>query len=135
MKPRFMSAAGPTSALLAALVALTGCAIAPTDPADQADASAPLYCVGPDECNLYWRRAQVWVAQNSPMKIQLVNDTLLETFNPPAHSMDRAYRVIREPQAGREEIKVSTYCQNIYGCNRSTIGVIASFKRYVKAAN
>jgi hypothetical protein len=117
---------------LATAALLSACASAPTDPADQLDATTPLYCAGPEQCNLMWRRAQAWVAQNSEMKIQIANDVVLETFNPPEHSLSLGYRILREPQSSRDEIKIVSICRNIWGCNRSQIGVTASFKRYVR---
>ena len=45
-----------------------------------------------DQANDAWGRAQSWVAQYSPMKIQTATDFVLQTYNPP---MDGGYEITK----------------------------------------
>lgn len=118
-------------AVLAALV--TACAAPAPDAATTALANEPLYCNGAEQCGLYWRRAQVWLANNSSYRIQSATDTVITTHGPSSGSIERAYQVVRMPmEGGREQITISSGCANIYGCNTHTDAMAASFKRFVK---
>lgn len=119
---------------VAAIVVLLGaCAAPPPSPEETALANEPLYCAGPEQCSLYWRRAQVWLANNSPYRIQSATDTVITTHGPMSGSVSRAYQVVRMPlDGGREEITITSGCGNIYGCDTHADASAASFKRFVK---
>lgn len=120
-----------SAAATAALV--TACAAPAPDAATSALADEPLYCNGAEQCNLYWRRAQVWLANNSKYRIQSATDTVITTHGPSSGSIERAYQVVRMPMdAGREQITIASGCGNIYGCNTHQDSMAASFKRFVK---
>lgn len=118
-------------AATAALV--TACAAPAPDAATTALADEPLYCHGDEQCNLYWRRAQVWIANNSSYRIQSVTDTVITTHGPTSGSVERAYQIVRMPmENGQEQITIASGCGNIYGCNAHADSMAASFKRFVK---
>lgn len=123
----------------AAVVLLAACAApqgAGVDPAVAAAATEPLFCRGADQCQRYWRRAQLWVAKNSRWKIQTATDVLIETYGSPRSSTDRAYQVLREPgPGGVERIVIRSGCGNMFGCSTNELEVAAQFKTYVRAAD
>lgn len=121
---------------VAILAMLSGCAMMKPPQAsaeDIAKASEPLICSGPDQCSIYWKRAQLWVAQNGGMKIQIATDAIIETYNPPNGSLTRWYRITKEPLGGTSErIWIFTRCGNMFGCLDADQTVAARFKQYVK---
>jgi hypothetical protein len=118
-------------ATLLIIAATAGCAapprvVAPLDP-------TPLVCGGPEECTLFWRRAQVWVTRHSTYKLQTISDTVIATHGPTRYSVDRAYQVTRIPGTdGRDEIVLESGCANLFGCSTGRDADDASFKQYVR---
>ena len=119
----------------AAAAALMGCATRqPPSAADQTDAYEPLVCVGPAQCQTAWRRAQLWLVDNSHWKIQIATEVVIETYNGDPYTPFRHYVLTREPLGGdRERIKIASGCPNTYGCSTDEIADAARFKRYVRA--
>lgn len=113
---------------------LAGCATKPPpSEADVAEAYAPLVCVGAQQCTEWWRRSQVWVANNSGFKIQILSDAIIETYNPPNYSLRWAFSVTREPIGeGKEQIKIAPNCGPVPICQDYPQTLMAKFKRYVK---
>src|SRR4051812_2232264 len=103
------------TAFLGALCAMVvGCAYRgppPMSEADAAELAVPLTCTGADECQKLWRRAQVWVIQNSGYKIQIATDAVVETFNPRDYSLVWGFSLTRMPGNGNEEtIELTPTC-------------------------
>lgn len=125
-----------TLAAVVMVAVLAGCASGPgssVSPEVEAAAREPLYCHGPEQCSVYWRRAQLWVASNSAWKIQTVTDALIVTYTPQRSSVERGYQITREPQdGGREQISIGSACANMFGCSTDTFQQAAKFKQYVK---
>ncbi len=113
--------------------ALSACVTTPTAPQEDIDDGIrPLLCKGAEQCSVYWRRAQVWVARNSAMKIQTATDAMIETFNPQPNTQQRGYRVLRMPQEdGAERIMISSGCAGYLPCSSNEISMAARFKRFV----
>ena len=104
----------------------------PTE-ADRAEALKPLTCQGPGQCAEYWKRAQVWIAQNSRMKIQLATDAVIETFDPPNYPAVRGYRITRTPMAdGIERISIASACNSEWTCATDEYLDAVKFKRFVR---
>jgi hypothetical protein len=124
-------------ALLAAAfaAALAGCATQPQlTPEEQAEAHAPLTCSPGEQCAMYWRRAQAWLALNSRMKIQIATDTVLETHNVVNHEPTYAFRLVRVPEGtGSERITIFLACGNMFGCPVPQERVAAKMKRYIRS--
>lgn len=117
--------------LLVPLVA--GCAAPAPSRETLMAAHYPLTCSGPEECSLYWRRAQVWIARNSDYRIQSVTDTVITTYGPAPNATERAYQVIRAPGGdGREEITIGSRCANLFGCTTDAYERAAAFKQFVR---
>ena len=111
--------------LLAAigLAALAGCMAMP-DQLQQPGRSPypPITCEGREQCDAYWARAMVWVAQNSRLKIQVANDTIIQTHTGSRESVSNHFTVTREPlMDGQERITLETGCANplsgLLGCS------------------
>lgn len=116
------------------VIILGGCATAPTLPADlQAELNNPLYCQGEAECKTMWERATYYVNANAGFKIQIHNDTIIETYNPSEHSVRLAFSITREPLGnGRYQIWTKAWCANIFGCQPNHLEASAKAKRYIR---
>lgn len=119
-----------------AAAALAACAHTVPSPETVLEAEYPLTCKAPDECALYWRRAQVWLAMNSDYRIQSVTDTVITTHGPLPNAVERGYQVVRVPRAnGRDQILITSRCANIFGCSTDRHERAASFKLFVRGGN
>lgn len=122
-----------TGTILLAL--LTGCATVQVDPSVETEARAPLICKDKAQCDYYWQRAQVWIAQNSHYRIQSVTDTVISTFGPVRSDTRYAYQVVRVPKSdGSAQITIGGACDNIFGCSSDLFSDIVHFKRFVQQA-
>lgn len=125
--------------LIAAVLALTGCASAPpappvyVSPEDTELAYTPLICDGAQQCSVYWKRAQFWVVGASSYRIQIATDSLIETYNPPKFQPGWGFRIVRVPLDGlRERIVLTPKCEPASGCDAAlSVKVAANFKRSV----
>jgi hypothetical protein len=121
------------SVVLVVAAALQGCSTRYKEASDRDSvvASQVLQCNGAEQCSVYWRRAQLWVATNSRYPLVTNTDTLLIT-EPRYAEMWFGFTVTKEPQGGgREEIRMQPGCGNRFGCVSHPDTQIARFKRYV----
>jgi hypothetical protein len=97
-------------------------------------AAEPLACVGRDQCDLYWKRAQAWVANNSVYRISTATDTIIETYGPVASRAELAYKVTRVPD-GRDgaRILIVTSCADYLPCSPTRTSATVAFKRFVRS--
>ena len=122
--------------LVAVALVLVGCATTPDNPTLSPEAVEPLVCKGKDQCDLYWQRAQVWVATNSTYRIQIANDTLIETYGPFGSKVDLAYRITKVPSTKDEaRITILANCDKFIRCYPTRTDAIVSFKRFVRQAD
>lgn len=123
----------PIIVLSIALV-LSSCAGRPVIPAAvQVEAERPLTCEGKDQCDLFWQRAQFYVNKYSAFKLQLVNDSLIQTYSPSGGSPSLGYNISREPtHSGSSRIWVKLWCDNMFGCYPEIVPEQAKFKTYVR---
>lgn len=120
------------TAFAASALILVGCAATPDNPAANAEAAEPLLCHGKDQCELYWQRAQLFVANNSAYRIRMANDTLIETYGPFGAKVDLAYRITKVPEGDGARIMINTGCDNFIRCYPTKTDAIIAFKRFVK---
>src|SRR5262245_61328526 len=111
---------------------LVGCATLPDDPAANPEASGPLTCIGPAQCDLYWQRAQAWVANSSKYRLSVVTNTLIETSGPLPGRSDLAFRVTRIPRSDGANILIAADCDNAFGCTPRRTDAMVAFKRFVR---
>lgn len=81
-------------------------------------ATAGVPCKG-EQCNRVWTRAQTWIATNSAYRIQLVNDTIIQTYGPHEYSSSVAWTITKQerPTEGDSLIVLQGICNGtIYGC-------------------
>jgi hypothetical protein len=89
-------------------------------------------CSGDKDCKEKWEAAQVWVAKNCGMKLQIANDTIIETYNSPAYSINLAARVVKEPLGGGQyKIEIKTWCSNLFRCEPDALSAAVQFNKYV----
>src|SRR5688500_13622770 len=119
--------------ILILVVLLAGCATQPVAPSIEAEAKEPLLCRDKAQCDLYWQRAQVWIATNSKYRIQSVTDTVLTTHGPIEHDTQFAYHLEREPsETGGGKITIRMICGNMFGCGQRQYPTAIAFKKYVR---
>ena len=120
-------------ALITSALLLVGCATTPDNPASNAEAVAPLICNSKEQCDLYWQRAQAYVAATSGYRIRLANDTVIETFGPFGSKVDIAFKVTKVPENNSAaRIYVNAFCDNFIRCYPTRTDAIVGFKRFVK---
>ena len=92
-------------AIWVAAAVLSGCVQTPIAIEPPAASAQPVLCVNRSQCDVYWQRAQAWVANNSVYRLQTVTDTVLETAGPqPArydHPTDQQCLPARVIRSGR----------------------------------
>ncbi|MEX3897503.1 hypothetical protein [Paraburkholderia sp. BR10954] len=123
-------------ALLAALclLATTGCSTqGQVNPDVMQIATKPLTCSNKAECDLWWQRAQSWVASHSKYKIETANDSLIQTAGPDGGKRALAFQITRasEPD-GTVTIGFSAHCDSSLGCKPNPWEAGADFKQYVR---
>lgn len=111
---------------------LSACAQTPIAVEPPATSAQPVLCVNRSQCDVYWQRAQAWVANNSVYRLQTVTDTVLETAGPQPARTSLAFRVTRVPdnQEGAR-IYVMAACGNVVTCNPAPSDAVVAFKRFV----
>lgn len=102
--------------------------------ATQAAARKTLNCANSAQCDLYWKRAQIWIAQNSRYRVQSVTDTVLTTHGPSSNmSAALAFQIIKIPAAGGSaQITIDANCYLPDQCRPHPIEAIAAFKGFVR---
>lgn len=121
-------------ALLTSLVSMltTACVTTDIDPTTKEEALRPLVCANEIECTLYWQRAQFWVSSSSVWKLQIITDTVLETYTPQNADIRLGFKVLRERNSdGSSRIRIGAYCGNTIGCKEHPLSAIRRFKLYV----
>lgn len=113
---------------------LAGCAQTPTVGQNAASSASaePVLCINKPQCDVYWQRAQAWVANNSAYRLQTITNTVIETAGPFAARSGLAFRVTRVPdeQEGAR-IYVVAACGNALGCSPGSSDAVVAFKRFV----
>lgn len=118
-------------ALLA--LSLSGCAAAPIDPAVMAVAQKPLECSNKAQCDLWWSRAQVWVNDNSSLRIQTATDSVISTYG--TDGMYIQYDVTRLNHAdGSALIRITLGCGSQTCIDGTPYVQAAKFKQFVRNA-
>jgi hypothetical protein len=115
--------------LCIAAALLSGCAQMPAP----GEAAEPLLCTNKAQCDVYWQRAQAWVANNSEYRLATVTDTILETYGPLAARTGLAFRITKVPDDKEgARIYVLPACSNAFGCSPTPAAAITDFKRFVR---
>lgn len=109
---------------------MAGKAAPPPSAAEIVDAAVPLRCTSQQQCDRWWRAAQVWIANNAGLKLQVATDAVLQTYGSTASIPRWAFTVTREPMdGGVEAIEIRVQCAKGYACTPAYETVIADFKR------
>jgi hypothetical protein len=117
------------------LAVLTGCATVGPDPQTLSQLQEPLICADKTECDFFWQRAQIWIANNSTYKIQTATDTIIETYGPMGTRVELAFRAIRIPNMnGSAQITLAAGCNNIFGCQPDKYQSILNFRAFVRGS-
>jgi len=102
----------------------------------QNELDTPLYCEGEDQCKIMWERATYFVNANAGFKLQVHNDTIIQTYNPSEYSVRLAFSISKEPLGnGKYRIWTKARCANMYGCQPNQYETAARAKRYIRTGN
>jgi hypothetical protein len=104
---------------------------APSD-ADLTDSKLLVRCNSKDQCDRWWRTAQVWVVKNSGYKVQIATDAILQTYNATPGKTSWAFQITRSPHLdGGEIIEIDGSCGLHSACSPVYETIVADFKRTV----
>jgi hypothetical protein len=110
---------------------VAGCAAPPSRELDY-QAQLPVMCGDAKKCARYMERAQVWLAQNSFWRLQMITPVLLQTFGPGGSRVELAYSVTRTNDTdGSAQIFVRAHCDNVFGCRPHAAEGIHALKTYM----
>ncbi|KPD14539.1 hypothetical protein ADM96_39110 [Burkholderia sp. ST111] len=99
-------------------------------------ATTPLTCSSKAECDMWWQRAQTWVAGHSTYKIESSTDTLIQTSGPDGGKRALAYQITRTANPdGTATIGFAAHCDGSMGCKPNPWEAGADFKQYVRATH
>ena len=88
----------------------------------------PVKCSDKADCDAKWGKSLAWVANNGRWKIQLSNDSIIQTYGP-GNSINNAFTVIRQNNAdGSGSIDIQVRCGNLFGCTPSVKDHERAFK-------
>lgn len=123
-----------SAAVLLAAIAITGCATQRQLTPDEVVQLEPVVCQGEQQCKAMWQSAQLWIAQNAAMKLQLVTDVVLQTYNDPSPSGTRlSYTVVKEPLGGDAyQIRAVVSCPNPFACTMPPQIARATLHRHIR---
>lgn len=128
-----LAAAAFVALTLAACVAPPPLIVADVDAADIVELDHPLECTGKAACDDLWRRAQIWVLNNSGYKIQVATEVVIETYNPGLSSTTFAIRLTRELQPdGTERMEIMADCGKYPMCHETRPKLTARFRRELR---
>lgn len=120
--------------IIVLILSCYGCASRQLTAEEQGYLSNDLICKGQDQCATYWQRAQIYVAKNSELKIQIANDYVIQTNPSPKNSVIPSYIITKSPK-GKDEyiIDIQIDCPNIYGlCHpASPKNLLIQIKKYI----
>jgi hypothetical protein len=121
---------------LLVVCSLLGCAAQQPLTPEQVRQMEPPECTTVPACGTMWQRAQIWLVDNSHWRIQMANDTLLQTYGPSDHSTDVAYTITRQPNGQNGyKIVMRAVCNNIYGCSPlSPVQRVIQFNNHLRSS-
>src|SRR5215218_5815729 len=94
----------------------------------------PVLCIDKAQCDVYWQRAQAWVANNSAYRLQTVTDTVIETSGPLPGRSGLAFRVTKVPDdKDGARIFAVPVCSNAFGCSPAPMDAVKAFKQFVRS--
>lgn len=121
-----------------AVLAVSGCAAPyrqitpPPTEADMIDFKLPLHCKSKEQCDRWWRTAQVWAVKNAGFKVQVATDAILQTFNATPGVAGYSVQISRAPEpTGGEVFEIEAKCGWPGHCDRAYETFIADFKRAI----
>jgi hypothetical protein len=125
---------GLLAALCLGFVAAAGCSTqGQVDPDVMQIATKPLTCSNKAECDVWWQRAQTWVASHSTYKIESATDSLIQTAGPDGGKRALAYQITRTANPdGTAIIGFAAHCDGSMGCKPNPWEAGADFKQYVR---
>ncbi|WP_288094407.1 hypothetical protein [Thiomonas sp.] len=113
-----------------------GCATTPKASEEQKIAAMmPVHCPDKQTCEVQWQRAQAWVASHSAYRMQIVSDSVLQTYGPMGSDTGLAFMLTKTPNLqGGAAITIRASCDNMFGCIPDRYLAILSLKADMQSA-
>ena len=120
--------------LCAAVATLSSCSqVRFSEPTANPESADPVLCASKAQCDVYWQRAQAWVANNSQYRLHTTSDVVIETDGPVPTQTGLAFRITKVPDnIGGARIYAVSACSNVFGCSPAPTEGVAAFKRFVR---
>ena len=120
--------------LCAAVATLSSCSqVRFSDSTASPESAEPVLCANKAQCDVYWQRAQAWVANNSQYRLHTTTDAVIETDGPVPTQTGLAFRITKVPDnTGGARIYAVSACSNVFGCSPTPTEAVAAFKRFVR---
>lgn len=126
-----------TLAKISACLALAGCVAQQGHElsVEEQNNLDPVVCYEAKHCDAMWQRAQIWVIKNAGYKIQIANETVIQTYGPlRGDSYGLAFTVTKEPRGkGFFEIDSRASCGSSSGCAQHPKKERAALHVYLKS--
>ncbi len=91
-------------------------------------------CVGQQDCDLKWQRAERWVGQNSVWPIKTTSETVIETQRQRGSGYANLYyRITRETQDGNTVIQFHAGCLPSVFCKPNPEKAREAFVQFLQA--
>lgn len=118
---------------ICAALLLTACA-QPQITTDELAQLTPIDCTSKEQCDRMWQRAQIWLANHAPTRMQMANDTVITTFSAGGtNDATTSFSLTKSPSTGGAyQISSRAGCGNPFGCFPSPSKARAALHRYIR---
>lgn len=127
------------TAVILATLSLTGCVSpeqqkAANDARNYIAVNSPIKATSKEQCDLMWQRTQYFITRNAGMKLQIVTDTAIETYNADPNKMGVATGSATRLFSSKETCEIeSSISFNLYGPQLDVIKT-AEMIKFIKQA-
>lgn len=85
------------------------------------------------ECSKAFALTQIFISENSDMKIQVSTDTIIETYNP-TDDLKVGFKALKMPGKGYSAtIKLNAYCKDNVACMELITTILNLYPLYIKS--
>lgn len=105
---------------------------------ENAAANSRFRCKNKMECDKVFSLTQIYIVQNSDTKVQLANDTVIETYNP-SELMKISLKALKLPRSGTSaDVILKINCKNDDKaeteefCNSKSLDVYKQFPQFIR---
>lgn len=101
--------------------------------ASDAAENADVLCMGDEDCQMKWQRAEKWVRDNSRWPIKTASDTIIETEKQRFRNYSSLYyKITKEQHDGTTVIVFQAGCLPSVQCSPDVESAREAFNRFVR---